>query len=80
VFQDTCETIVIKRILVQKDKDMEKQLSAFKIECEILRTFKHQNIVQTYDVPNELLDANQPSLAMEYCSMGDLRKVEMPVM
>ncbi|KAI4484172.1 hypothetical protein M0804_007628 [Polistes exclamans] len=45
-------------------------------EVEIMKRLIHPNIVKTMHVPFKLdEDKNMPALCMEYCTMGDLRKV-----
>ncbi|XP_015188074.1 PREDICTED: inhibitor of nuclear factor kappa-B kinase subunit alpha-like isoform X2 [Polistes dominula] len=45
-------------------------------EVEIMKRFNHPNIVKTMPIPFKLdKDNSMPVLCMEYCTMGDLRKV-----
>ncbi|KAK2584863.1 hypothetical protein KPH14_002461 [Odynerus spinipes] len=46
-------------------------------EVEIMKRLAHPNIVKTEQVPFKLLDTDEsmPVLCMEYCTMGDLRRV-----
>lgn len=61
-----------------KAGDDEKKASLWAKECEMMRTLSHPNIVQTFDVPEDIVQSVASSstlLAMEYCQDGDLRKV-----
>ncbi|KAI4493341.1 hypothetical protein M0802_009401 [Mischocyttarus mexicanus] len=45
-------------------------------EVEIMKRLIHPNIVKTIDIPFKLNEnESMPALCMEYCTMGDLRKV-----
>lgn len=48
-------------------------------EIQIMKKLNHVNVVQAREVPEELSSIalnDLPLLAMEYCSRGDLRKVQ----
>ena len=82
MFQVNGDALVIKKVKLE-DKDVskwEQRIKALREESKILLTYKHRNIVQTYEVPDELVDANVPSLAMEFCPTGDLKTVDKPLM
>ncbi|XP_046829941.1 inhibitor of nuclear factor kappa-B kinase subunit alpha-like isoform X2 [Vespa crabro] len=68
--------------LVKQCKWNDTQLTAIQKErwtreVEIMKRLTHPNIVKAIHIPFELLDKDKsmPVLCMEYCTMGDLRKV-----
>lgn len=55
-----------------------KHRERWKLEVDIMQRLNHPNVIAAKDVPPELnvMAGELPLLAMEYCSKGDLRKVE----
>ena len=56
-----------------------KHKERWRMEVEIMLRLSHPNVVAAMDLPRVLLrpDDELPPMAMEYCSGGDLRKVEL---
>ena len=50
-------------------------MERWKTEVEILLKLDHNNVVKGFEVPEELRQEDTLSLAMQYCSGGDLRQV-----
>ena len=62
----------------QGDELNEKNKSRWSLECQIMLQLHHPNIVRGLPLPEELsvlASGNLPVLAMEFCELGDLRKV-----
>lgn len=73
----TGQFIAIKQCR-QGDELSEKNKGRWSLECEIMLQLDHPNIVKGLQVPPELsvlATGDLPVLAMEFCEMGDLRKV-----
>lgn len=49
----------------------------WRMEVQIMEKLDHPNVVKAFPIPDELRvsPTEMPSLAMEYCSLGDLRQV-----
>lgn len=55
-----------------------KQKERWCKEVEIMKKLNHLNVVKAVAIPQELNSlASTPTLAMEFCSLGDLRQVSM---
>ena len=56
-----------------------KQKQRWKLECDIMKRLEHRHVVQARDIPDVLnkYSGELPLMGMEYCSGGDLRKVDI---
>ena len=78
VSQMTSRYIAVKQCR-QQDELSERTKSRWALECEIMLQLDHPNIVKGLTLPEELSQISNgtlPVLAMEFCEMGDLRKVD----
>jgi len=61
----------------------EKNKSRWCQECDIMLRLDHPNVVRGIVLPDEvkcqLTEGDMPVLAMEYCQLGDLRRVTRTV-
>lgn len=76
--KETNETIALKECRWGHDPSMTpKHRGRWKLEVDMMSRLNHPNVVMGIPVPPELdVPATEmPLLAMEYCSNGDLRKV-----
>lgn len=73
----TGELIAVKDCLKAASELSTKNYERWKQEVDILQKLEHPNVVKSFPIPKELLtrQSHLPSMAMEYCSGGDLRKV-----
>lgn len=73
----TGQHVAIKRCRLG-DEMSDENKGRWSQECQIMLKLDHPNIVKALPVPDELLGVSScdlPVLAMEFCEMGDLRKV-----
>ena len=78
VSQMTSRYIAVKQCR-QQDELSERTKNRWALECEIMLQLDHPNIVKGLPLPEELSQISNgslPVLAMEFCKMGDLRKVD----
>lgn len=75
----TCPFLAIKCL---REKELEgvikpKHKERWCKEVEMMHKLKHKNIVAALEVPQPLaaVQSTVPLLAMEYCTLGDLRQV-----
>lgn len=55
-----------------------KQKERWCKEVEIMKKLNHLNVIKAVNIPQELNSlASTPTLAMEFCSLGDLRQVNI---
>ena len=62
----------------QSNELSEKNKSRWCQECDIMLRLDHPNVVRGIELPDELkclVTGDLPVLAMEYCQLGDLRRV-----
>lgn len=62
----------------QGDELTDKNKSRWSLECQIMLQLQHPNLVRGLPLPEELsilASGDLPVLAMEFCELGDLRKV-----
>ncbi|XP_036359092.1 inhibitor of nuclear factor kappa-B kinase subunit alpha isoform X2 [Octopus sinensis] len=73
--EETLEELALKQIQVAQECKP-NVVSMWKKEIEIMKKLDHRNIIRVRDTPAELkyLERMYPILAMEYCSLGNLRK------
>ncbi|CAI9722865.1 inhibitor of nuclear factor kappa-B kinase subunit alpha-like [Octopus vulgaris] len=73
--EETLEELALKQIQVAQECKP-NVMSMWKKEIEIMKKLDHRNIIRVRDTPAELkyLERMYPILAMEYCSLGNLRK------
>ena len=76
--QNTGTTVAIKQCRQSSDIS-EKNKSRWRQECDIMLRLNHPNVVRGVELPDELKSqltvGDMPVLAMEYCQLGDLRRV-----
>ena len=75
--QTTGIAIAIKQCRQASDVS-EKNKSRWCQECDIMLRLDHPNVVRGVELPEELkclVTSDMPVLAMEYCNLGDLRRV-----
>ncbi|XP_014769161.1 inhibitor of nuclear factor kappa-B kinase subunit beta [Octopus bimaculoides] len=75
VNEETLEELALKQIQIAQECKP-NIVSMWKKEIEIMKKLDHRNIIRVRDTPAELkqLERVYPILAMEYCSLGNLRK------
>ncbi|KAI0210744.1 Inhibitor of nuclear factor kappa-B kinase subunit alpha [Lamellibrachia satsuma] len=71
---ETGKYIAIKTLQRRKDGD-DRVLERWQTEVEILLRLDHNNVVKGFEVPAELQECDKSSMAMQYCSGGDLRQL-----
>ena len=74
--QITKEQVALKRCRLELNSRNRKR---WQQEVDIMKRLNHPNLVSAKDVPPPLdvRDDELPLLAMEFCSGGDLRKVNL---
>lgn len=74
--KESGEQIAIKRCRLQSEMTM-KNRQRWQLEVDIMKRLQHENVVYAKEIPPELdVGPNEiPLLGMEYCELGDLRKV-----
>ncbi|XP_043486143.1 inhibitor of nuclear factor kappa-B kinase subunit alpha-like [Polistes fuscatus] len=76
VQKETGQKLAIKQCKWDDTQLTAIQKTRWAREVEIMKRLIHPNIVKTMHVPFKLDEnKNMPALCMEYCTMGDLRKV-----
>jgi len=81
VRQITGVAIAVKQCRQSSDLS-EKNKSRWCKECDIMLRLDHPNVVRGVELPEELkclMTSDMPVLAMEYCQLGDLRRVTTTV-